>query len=839
MRALIPVLVLISLAAALSHAGTEHGLADPLWSDVHLASPPGAAGGAAGAFANPAAWAAAGRTSSAFWWNDANRPDHHLDNWGLSIGRRLGLAVRHATYPTGSAGFTGVTDWQVGLAGGDRRHYGAIAWRWSTGGGAEIPREKALAVGQIWRPGRALAVGLAGVESMESDARHGSLDLALRPFGQPWFTVFGDYVLRGGETLDGGRLGGGLTVQPLPGLRLGLRLREDPAGDDRVATYSLGLTLGRRGFTALPTYDADSDRLHTTYLLETDAPRAPIPDAATPRLYAPPARVVALDLEGRRLTYQKYRWFDDTRLPWLDLSRVLDAIGRDDQVAGLALNLAGFSGRPSLLWELRERLAVLREAGKEIFIHLDRSGMFLYALASVADHVTVDPEGMLQLPGLDLSRTYMRDLLDKLGLGFAALQYFDHKTAVESLSRQNMSDADREQRGRIVDVVYEWMREATCDGRDLAPAEFDRVVDDEMLLFADEAAALGLIDGVARWHELGDWLAEHRGAALVGPDASLLRVHNDERWGLPPSVAVVYAVGVCDMETGIKGRATARYLRALIDDPDVAAVVLRADSPGGDPLPSDLVAEAVSMLREAGKPVVVSQGDVAASGGYWISMNGTEILTTPVAITGSIGVIGGWVWDERMHEKAGLDADGVSRGKHADLGRSVRYPIGFAVPYRDLSEEEYDFARERILTLYDRFVAVVAAERDLTVERVRELGGGRVWMGGDAVDRGLCDGIGGLTAAIARARELAGFDPADEVLLREYPPRPWLEWPDLRLPFLGLNLKLPAGLPAGLAASDDQAAPESPEMAFLRAIAASRGAPCLLLAPDLLPEAWR
>jgi protease-4 len=618
-----------------------------------------------------------------------------------------------------------------------------------------------------------------------------------------------------------------------------VRLRDDPAGGDPLATWSLGVTLDTQSFTVLPTYDAGGDRPYSTYLLETAAPRAPLPGGAVPRLFAPPARVVALDLEKRRLTYQRYRLFDDTRLPWLDLERVLDAVERDDRVSGLALNLAGFSGRPSLIWELRERLARLRAGGTELYVHLDRAGMLQYALASVADRVTIDPEGLLGLPGIDLSRTYMRDMLDKLGLGFTALQYFDHKTAVEALSRTDMSEADREQRGRIVDVIYEWLRDAACDGRGLAPAEFDRVVDDEILVYADEAVALGLADGVARWHDLGDWLWEHRGAALVGPDASLLNVHHDERWGRPPTVAVVYAVGVCAMDEGIEGRATGRYLRELADDPEVAAVVLRADSPGGDPLPSDLVAEGVAKLREAGKPVVVSQGDVAASGGYWISMNGTEILTTPLTITGSIGVIGGWLWDDRMHEKAGLNADGVSRGRHADIGRSVYYPLGFAVPYRELTDEEYDFARERILTMYDRFVAAVAERRGLTEARVRELGGGRVWMGGDAAERGLCDGIGGLSDAVARARDLAGLDPGEGILLREYPPRPWVEWPRLRLPYLGLVLDLGGLATSGFPAAEAPETVEPAEMTFLRTIAASRGAPCLLLPPDLLPDAWR
>jgi len=837
LRALILSVLLITVAMTGAFADVRTGLNDPLYANDHLVSPPGAAGGAAGAFYNPAAWAASGRSSNAFWFNDANRPDKHLDNWGFSYGRRLGFAVRHNTVWTGPGDFAGVTDWQIGLASGNRRSHTALAWRWSTGDLDAVPREKAIAFGHIQRPGRGFALGLAGVESMESGARHGAVDLSWRPLGTPWLTLFGDYVLRGGERWDGGRAGGGLTVQPVSGFRLGLRLREDPTGDDYRPIYSLGFTLGRESFSVLSAHDADNNRLHTTYLFESNAPRAPLP--VKPQLFAPPARYVALDLENRRLTYQKYRMFDNVRLPWLDLARVLDAIGRDDQITGVALNLAGFSGRPSLIWELRETLIELRDEGKEIHIHLDRAGMLLYALAGVADRLTLDPEGMLDLHGIDLSRTYMRGLLDKLGLGFTALQYFDHKTAVEVLSRHDMSDADREQRGRIVDVVYEWLRTASCYNTDLFEADYDEIVDENVLIYADEAVALGLADDVARWHDLGDWLANQHNAALVAPDASLLLTHTDERWGRPPTVAVVYAVGVCDMDKGIKGRATSAYLRGLAADRDVAAVVLRADSPGGDPLPSDLVAEAITLLRQAGKPVIVSQGDVAASGSYWISMNATEILTTPLTITGSIGVISGWLWDETLHESAGLNTDGVSRGAHADIFRSVRYPIGLAVPHRDMTEQEYDMARDRILTMYDRFVKAVAAGRNLDEDRVRELGGGRVWMGEDAVERGLCDGVGGLIDAIARARLLAGIDPADEVLLREYPRRPLLEWPKMTLPIpgLALSLSMPSALLALAPEPTDETEPD--EIGFLRAIADAPGSPRLLLAPGCLPEEWK
>ncbi len=146
-------------------------------------------------------------------------------------------------------------------------------------------------------------------------------------------------------------------------------------------------------------------------------------------------RYVVLDLHDRHLTYQNYRWFDGTRLAWLDLARLLDALLEDEDVDGVALNLAGFSGRPSLIWEFRAALVKLQDAGKDIVIHMDRGGMLMYGLASVADDLSIDPQGMVTLPGIDLSRTYMKDLLEQLGLGFEALQYFDHKTAVEVLSR--------------------------------------------------------------------------------------------------------------------------------------------------------------------------------------------------------------------------------------------------------------------------------------------------------------------------------------------------------------------------------------------------------------------
>jgi len=833
--------VALCLLCALSLLAVAPAAADPppveLDGDFpYLALPPSASGGAAGAFANPAAWAAADRASAAFWWTDPVGRGDRFDDWGFSWGRRLGLAAQRRSIDWYDGHEYGATDWQLGLAAGDGRHHTALAYRWSSGDDV-LRREKALVLGHILRPGRVLALGLTGIESLESDGRTALADLSLRPLGTPLLTLFADYALTGDQRWGDGAAGLGLAVQPVPGLRLGLRARERDG--DWLTTWSLGVTLDNLGLGLLPAFDADGERTGTTWLVETDPPRAPLPRDLMPviptRTAAP--RIAVLNLENKVLTYQKPRLFDDTRVAWLDLQRALDAVRDDPRLDGVAVNLAGLRGRPSLLWELRERLADLRERGKTVDAHLDRAGMLLYPVAAAADRLTIDPEGGLELPGVQLSRTYLHGLLDKLGLGFEALQYFDHKTAVEVLSRTDMSQADREQRGRIADVIYEWSRAATAEGRRLAPAAFDSIVDGEVMLSAQRAVALGLADSTARWHDLAERLQQDRGAVLAGLDPQLLRDHPDDRWGRRPSVAVVFAVGECAMDTGIKGRSTAAALQALVGDPDVKAVVLRADSPGGDPLPSDLVAGAVRALRDAGKPVVISQGDVAASGGYWISMNGTEILTTPLTITGSVGVIAGWLWDATMHEKAGVAADGVARGRHADMNRAVSYPIGFDVPARPLTPQESAMARERILEMYDRFVAAVAAGRGLDEARVREIGGGRVWMGADAVERGLCDGIGGLGDAVARARELAGIAPDAPVRLQEVPPRPWFELPKLGLPLPGLSLNLAWPWPRGAAGADGP--PADPGLEFLRLIGESRGRPQALLPPDALPEGWR
>ncbi|MCB1184851.1 S49 family peptidase [bacterium] len=811
---------------------------------------PAVTGGPVAGLFNPAAAVLNDVGGADFWWNDTDIRSG-LDDYGFALGRNLSFAMNATTFGTHAESWK-IYDYQLGLAGGSRDHAFGLAYRWSNGETARTPREDALVVGTVSRPFRWLSFGAAGTFALGPAAYQGVFDVGLRPLGTDLLTLHADWTANDDERfLADGSWGAGVELRPVDGVHLGFKAREAADGGDPDYGAFLGVTLGFSTFGALPVYSGASDeRLRTTYLVRSNPPLRGLPlgglTLGKRTTYFP------LSLENRVLTYQKYRWFDDERIAWLDLLPLLDAVRDADDIDIVAVNLAGFRGRPSLVWELREKLLEIRRTGKELVIHVDNPGALVYWLAAIGDQVTIDPYGMVTIPGLALSRSYLKGTLEKLGLGFQEHRYFKYKSAAETLSRDHMSDADREQRQRIVDVIYTTFRDGAAAARDLGPDQFDALVDEQALLTAAEAQAAGLVDGAARWDGVLKRLRDERGARPVRKaPRDYPREFWDEQWGQPAKIPVVYAVGPCAMDSGINGRKTSAYLRGLIGDPDVKAVVLRADSPGGEVLPSDLVAEAIAQLRAAGKPVVVSQGDVAASGGYWISMNGAEILTTPLTITGSVGVISGWLWDDGFAEKAGVTSDVVHRGAHADLYANVNLPFLGGIPRRPMTDAELARVEHVIRGMYGQFVDAVARGRGMTPEAVDAIAQGRVWMGPDAVANGLADRLGTLDQAIGRARELAGIPAGREIELVEYPPRPLVQWPSFgpRLPGLfGLGTWVNGGL-AHLYGRDAEAAEPVPallgapglgtaQVDYLQSLNAARGGAAVLVDPDLLPEAW-
>jgi protease-4 len=423
-------------------------------------------------------------------------------------------------------------------------------------------------------------------------------------------------------------------------------------------------------------------------------------------------------------------------------------------------------------WELREKLAEFKRTGKHVIVFVDHLNIDGYHFASVADRIVMDPSGGMTLEGYLLGRTYLKGIMDRVGLGFDEWRFFKYKSAYEGYSRTTMSDADREQRQRLVDEYYRLARDEICGSRGIDTAEFDRMVNDEMLILPDDAMRLGLVDSVGRTDKMGDVIKGLEGSPkpIVGPGAlARFQLPKDNHWGEPPRVAVIYARGAVAMDHGMNARGLVGMIDGAADNPKIRAVVLRVETPGGYGLAADHITEAVKRCKKK-KPVIVSQGFVCASAGYNISSFADTIVAAPNTITGSIGVIGGWLYNKGIKEMIGMSTDHVKAGKHADLNMGIRLPLfGLFVPDRNLDEDERAEIERAIKLHYKDFVESVAEGRGRSVEEIEPIAQGRVWSGRDGSENGLVDVLGGLDRAIAIAKEKAGIPAEREICIVELP----------------------------------------------------------------------
>ena len=737
-----------------------------------LGTVPSADEGALGATFNPAQWGIMGRGEFDFWWSDRGVRQDALDNWGLAFGRNLGFSARRHDFMAGDGRLRNVTDYQIGLGGGTSGGSVGVAYGWSGGDDELVGREDFLTVGTISRPAPWLSTGLAGRIALGQPGSEGLLDVAVRPLGTPQVLLFADYAIYYKQTLDQGELSGGLALRPTPGVQAAFKYREGGAFQ-----VSVGLTLRRLGGQAIPSYASGGDLQGTQYVIRSRPQlRGADLDGWTHR----GKRVATLDLKGP-LVYQKYRYGDDGSIVLRDVTEKLRFAREDPTIAGVALNLSGLRGNAAMLWEVRRSLEELKRAGKKVVVYCDDLDLPGYYLASAADRIVMDPHGMLVAPGVQASRTYMKDMLAKAGVGFDEWRFLKYKSAMEGFSRDRMSEADREQRQGLLDGYYaEFASGIASDGR-VGRAALDSVVNERPILLAQELLRRGWVDQIGRREDLRDAAKKMVGHSVqTGSFAQLERTRRepDEIWGELPEVALVYALGECSMDAGIRGRTTSRALRRFRKDDDVRAVVLRADSPGGDPLASDLLAREMKDLRKDKKPIFVSQGRVAASGGYWISMEADSIAVSPFTVTGSIGVIGGWFWNDSLGKKLGLSSDRVQVGKSADLLGGLTLPlIGLTLPERNLDERERGLAKELILTEYDMFVGRVAAARRLDEAYVRDIAEGHVYPGRVGVEKKIVDRVATLEETIEAAKRAGGVKPGRKVSVVEYPKPPLFRMP--------------------------------------------------------------
>ena len=818
-----------ALAPAAGRADLPTYVAD---SDI-LATTPGVDDGAVAAMFNPAQWGLLERPELSLWWSDTKLGPDHRDDLGFAFGRGLGFSYRRRMGPT-PGGPRGVNDYQIGMGAGTRAGAFGMAYGFSGPGRSDFDRENFFSVGSIARPTRWASLSASG--QFASETTQGVFDMGLRPLSDPRLLLFADYAVRDDQHWDDGSLSGGVGIRPIPGIEASAKWSEQ----DRFQ-LSLGVTINRSGFRTVSRYS--SGDLGTTNFIARVNP--PVRGADLEARVMGARRYLEMDLKGRAV-YQSYRFGDKEALP---LRGTLDAIQfaiDDPTVGGVALNLSGYEANLAMIWEVREKLLRLKRAGKKTVVYADRLGAGTYYLASAADRIIMDPQGSLTIPGVQISRTYVKDMLEKLGIGFEEWRHFKYKSAMEALSRRDMSDADREQLGAIARQAYEEAASAIAATGRVTRPNFDSTVNEEPYLSPRRLLELRWIDQIGRWEDVAE-----AARALSGKRVSLRaagqvrreRWRADEAWGPTPTIALVYAVGECAMDHGIKGRESSKALKAFRKRSDVKAIVMRVDSPGGDPLPSDLVAHEMGAIVKSGKPLHVSQGRVAASGGYWISMNAPRISTSPFTVTGSIGVIGGWAWNEGFGGKLGLASDRVQVGKSADLAGGLTVPLlGLRIPERNLNEHERELAKRAILDLYDDFTARVAAARRLDVSRVREIAEGRVYLGRAAVDLKLVDRIATLDETVEEAKKNAGIPKGRRIRLEEYPKRGFIRLPGFLRGIAGGDGSATGGIrEAALGGSPLDLAGGglrngSYEQSALLLLLANPGMPLLLTPPSLLPD---
>jgi protease-4 len=758
-----------------------------------------------------------------FSWTD----EDSLNNRGLFIGApHIGFGAVRSEIPVGDGATAGVNDYRFALSGGTKDATFGLGYGWSGGDADRVGRSRMIQAGAVQRVGRRLSMGIAGNFATENRYQSGLVDVAVRPFGDRTLTVFADAELPKGVSVSDAPWSAGAMVDVGPGLQITGRYF-----DDESYALSVGYSFDVLGFFGSPRFSADDKRTETVWQARLGYPQRDIITKSLSRDNA----YLSMNLKGQ-VAYRKFRWFDDDRHSFAKVLADLDHARTDPRVRGVALNLSGASMSVGLAWEMRGKLAELQAAGKHVVVFVDNIGMTEYHLASVADVVVMDPVGMVMLPGYLLGRTYVKGTFEKLGVGFDEWRFLKYKSAAETFSRDSMSDADREQRFDIIEDVYETVRSEIALSRKKDVATFDRWVNEEVMFTPKRALEAGLVDTLGRWEDVKDVIEKLEGKRkrYVGSDDLAGNRYPSLLWGEDPKIALVYGLGECAMDEGINARRLEGVFRGLSSDNQVKAVVFRVDSPGGDGMASDVVAEALRKCAEK-KPVIVSQGNVAGSGGYWISMYGTKIFALPTTITGSIGVIGGWVWDAGLTEKLGHTSDHVQVGDHADVGFGARLLLsGPMLPKRNLTEYERERIMKEMQGFYDEFVGKVATGRKMSAEDVYKIAEGRVYSGTRGREIGLVDEIGGLEAAIRAAREAAGISAAERVEIVELPKAPLFNLRELvGMPRLPIRVPVFGSTGRNRASGEDDPALQ-PEWMYVRSVMERPGRPLYMVPPEYL-----
>jgi protease-4 len=465
----------------------------------------------------------------------------------------------------------------------------------------------------------------------------------------------------------------------------------------------------------------------------------------------------------------------------------------DPRVAGLIARVQIPAAAAAPVQELREAIAAFSDAKPSLAWAETYPGTLSYYLASAFREVWMQPSGTVGLVGFATNALFLRDALDKAGIEAQFIARGEYKSAANLFTQDRYTDAHREADSRLIESLRSQVWQAIAESRHLDADEVDALADKAPLL-RDDAVTGRLIDRIGFRDEAYSRIGELVGAPGISPETGdgdsesappRLFLSRYARATAPrpgpavpsipgrkgkPTIAVVTVHGPIVSGRGgpqllpfgnssVGGDTVAAALREAAADDSVSAIVLRVDSPGGSVTGSETIWRQVNRVRAAGKPVVASMGAVAASGGYYVSMAADAIVANPGTITGSIGVVTGKLVARELKDRLGVGSDSVRTNPNADAW-SINQPF---------TDEQHEHVEAEADLFYTDFVERVAAGRNMSVEAVDAIARGRVWTGADALQRGLVDELGGLRAAITRAKVLAGLKPDADVRLVGYP----------------------------------------------------------------------
>ena len=428
------------------------------------------------------------------------------------------------------------------------------------------------------------------------------------------------------------------------------------------------------------------------------------------------------------------------------------ALAKDnDKILGIYLKGGSLSAGPASAKALRDALLDFKQSGKFVIAYADSYSQTNYYIASVADKMFFNPVGSLAWDGLSAQKEYYTRLFEKIGIEMQILKVGTFKSAVEPYFRTSMSEADRKQTEQYLGGIWSEMKAAVGQSRQIATEQLHAYADECMSLQPQEKyLTYNFVDSLVYVQEMDSILRTYAGTKDYKQlsNSKMTNVERSENEA-KDKVAVLYAEGAIS-DAGAEGIVEGKILKTIkkiYKDDDVKAVVFRVNSPGGSADASEQIWHAMKMLQDKGLPVVVSMGDYAASGGYYISCNADYIYAEPTTLTGSIGIFGTVPNINKLREKVGLDIDGVSTNKHSALNVNAIY--------RGMNPQETALMQNMVERGYDLFTRRCADGRGMSQDEIKKIGEGRVWLGKDAIEIGLVDSLGNINDAIAKAVELA------------------------------------------------------------------------------------